>query len=33
VPDDVFMILVLNETQMSGVTGTAVYRPEFNDEA
>ena len=28
VPDDVFMILVLNETQMSGVTGKAVYRPE-----
>lgn len=32
VPDDVFMILVLNETKMSGVTGKAVYRPEFSDE-
>jgi predicted N-acetyltransferase YhbS len=33
VPDDVFMILVLNETKMSGVTGKAVYRPEFSEEA
>jgi len=33
VPDDVFMILVLDETTMSGVTGQAVYRPEFSDEA
>ncbi len=33
VPDDVFMILVLDETKMSGVTGNAVYRPEFSDEA
>ncbi len=33
VPDDVFMILVLNETTMSGATGTAVYRPEFSEEA
>ena len=33
VPDDVFMILVLDETAMSEATGTAVYRPEFNEEA
>ena len=33
VPDDVFMILVLDDTQMSGVTGKAAYRPEFSDPA
>jgi len=33
VPDEVFMILVLDETKMSGVSGKAVYRAEFNDEA
>ena len=32
VPDDVFMILVLNEARMSGVTGKAVYRQEFSEE-
>jgi putative acetyltransferase len=31
-PDDVFMILVLDETTMSGVTGKAAYRPEFTEE-
>lgn len=29
VPDDAFMILVLNETEASQATGTAAYRPEF----
>lgn len=33
VPDDVFMILVLDETEMSGATGRAAYRPEFSEEA
>ncbi len=33
VPDDVFLILVFNEATMSGVTGKAVYRPEFSEEA
>jgi hypothetical protein len=33
VPDDVFMILVLNERTISGVTGEAVYRPESSEEA
>lgn len=33
VPDDVFMILVLDETRMSGVTGRAEYRREFREEA
>jgi len=31
-PEDVFMILVLNETKMSGATGRAAYRPEFSEE-
>jgi putative acetyltransferase len=29
VPDDVFMMLVLNEPYMKGVSGVAKYRPEF----
>jgi len=29
VPDDVFMLLVLGETTMNGVSGLARYRPEF----
>jgi putative acetyltransferase len=29
VPDEVFMILVLNESEMQGVSGLAKYRPEF----
>jgi putative acetyltransferase len=29
VPDDVFMILVLNEPDMQGISGAARYRPEF----
>jgi putative acetyltransferase len=31
VPDEVFMILVLDETTMSGVTGKAEYRREFGE--
>jgi putative acetyltransferase len=30
VPDDVFMILVLDEAKMQGVSGLARYRPEFS---
>jgi putative acetyltransferase len=30
VPDEVFMILVLDAATMRGVTGTAKYRPEFS---
>jgi putative acetyltransferase len=30
VPDEAFMILVLNEAQMQGVSGVARYRPEFS---
>jgi putative acetyltransferase len=30
VPDDVFMVLVLDEAKMSGVVGAAQYRPEFS---
>jgi putative acetyltransferase len=30
VPDDVFMMLVLDETRMAGVTGLAKYRSEFS---
>jgi len=29
VPDEAFMILVLDESTLAGVTGTAKYRPEF----
>ncbi|MFC1692962.1 GNAT family N-acetyltransferase [Candidatus Latescibacterota bacterium] len=29
VPDEVFMILVLNKPEMAGVSGVARYRPEF----
>ena len=29
VPDDAFMILALNESEMNGVSGVARYRPEF----
>jgi len=29
-PDDVFMVLVLNAAKMSGVAGAARYRPEFS---
>jgi len=31
VPEEAFMILVLNESAMSGVSGTAKYRDEFNE--
>jgi putative acetyltransferase len=30
VADDVFMVLVLDETKMPGVVGVAKYRPEFS---
>jgi predicted N-acetyltransferase YhbS len=29
-PDDVFMLLVLDETKMTGVSGVARYRDEFS---
>jgi putative acetyltransferase len=29
VPDDAFMILVLNQSVMQGISGVAKYRPEF----
>ena len=31
VPDDAFMILVLNESVMQGISGVARYRPEFSE--
>jgi putative acetyltransferase len=30
VPDDVFLLLVLDEARMQGVSGLARYRPEFS---
>jgi putative acetyltransferase len=30
VPDDVFMLLVLDQTKMEGVSGLATYRQEFS---
>jgi putative acetyltransferase len=30
VPDDVFMVLILDATSMAGVSGLARYRPEFS---
>ena len=30
-PDDVFMVLPLDESKMKGVSGLATYRPEFSD--
>ena len=30
VPDDVFMLMVLDEQKMSGVSGLAKYRDEFS---
>jgi putative acetyltransferase len=32
VPDDAFMILVLDEQQRNGLSGVARYRPEFMEE-
>jgi len=29
VPDDAFMLLVLDESEMRGISGVALYRPEF----
>jgi len=29
VPDEAFMILILDDIAMKGVQGTARYRPEF----
>ena len=31
VPDDAFMILVLNESEMNDISGVAKYRPEFSE--
>ena len=31
VPDTAFMILVLNDKKLKGISGTAKYRDEFND--
>ena len=31
VPDDAFMILMLNESVMQGISGVARYRPEFTE--
>jgi putative acetyltransferase len=31
VPDEVFMILVLNEAEMKGISGVAKYRQEFDE--
>jgi putative acetyltransferase len=33
VPDDACMVLVLNESQKSGLSGVAKYRPEFSEAA
>jgi putative acetyltransferase len=33
VPDEVFMVLVLNDAAMHGVGGVARYRPEFSNSA
>ena len=30
VPDEAFMILILNETALKGISGVAKYRPEFS---
>ena len=31
-PDEAFMILVLNDSEMAGVSGVATYRPEFAED-
>ncbi len=31
VPDEAFMILVLKDDTMAGISGVAKYRPEFDD--
>jgi putative acetyltransferase len=33
VPDDAFMVLVLDEQQKEGLSGIAKYRPEFSEAA
>jgi putative acetyltransferase len=33
VPDEVFMVAVLDGARMHGVTGLARYRPEFTSNA
>jgi len=33
VPSEAFMVLVLEAAEMKGVSGTAYYRPEFNEFA
>jgi hypothetical protein len=30
VPDEVFMLLILDQSRMKGVSGPAKYRPEFS---
>jgi putative acetyltransferase len=31
IPDDAFLVLILDAAAMNGVRGTARYRPEFNE--
>jgi predicted N-acetyltransferase YhbS len=31
VPDEAFMILVLDVSEMQGISGVAKYRPEFSE--
>jgi predicted N-acetyltransferase YhbS len=31
VPDTAFMVLVLDQLAMAGVSGLAIYRDEFNE--
>jgi predicted N-acetyltransferase YhbS len=30
VPDEAFMVLILDDESMAGITGVARYRPEFD---
>ena len=32
VPDDAFMILILDQSEMQDISGVAIYRPEFAEE-
>jgi hypothetical protein len=32
VPDDAFMILILDKSEMQDISGVAIYRPEFSEE-
>ena len=31
VPDDVFMVFIIDQARMAGVSGVAIYRPEFSN--